>query len=112
MNDLEVERLKASVAEQLDPAQYLDLSELLRRLARARLGDIDIERRTHMVLENRRCSYCGHTDVVKHGRDGNGRQRFRCRSRLTEDGEVLGCELFDTLIHTYLPNPPQTPEVL
>ncbi|WP_455874613.1 IS1/IS1595 family N-terminal zinc-binding domain-containing protein [Rhizobium yanglingense] len=111
MDDLEVERLKASVAEQLDPAQCLELSELLRRLARARRGDIAIERRTQMVLENRRGSSCGHTDVVKHGRAGNGRQRFRCRSKLTEDGEVLACELFDTLIHTYLPNPPHTPEV-
>ncbi|MBB4230689.1 IS1/IS1595 family N-terminal zinc-binding domain-containing protein [Rhizobium mongolense] len=110
MDDL-VERLKASVAEQLDPAQCLGFSEPLRRLARARLGDIAIERRPQMVLENRKCSYCGHTDVVKHGRDG-GRQRFRCRSSFTEDDEVLGCELFDTLIHTYLPNPPHTPEML
>lgn len=185
MDNPEFERLKASVAEQLNPAQCLDLSKLLRRLARARLGDIAIERRTQMVLEHRRCSYCGHTDVMKHGRDGNGRQRFRCRSSVTEDGEVLGRGrtfngltntvlakasggrprkaerlglgrvnahhqrlktfvnrqangvstrylpahlgwkrairrpgfspenlLFDTLIHTYLPNPPDTPEVL
>ncbi|ULJ71019.1 hypothetical protein [Rhizobium gallicum] len=112
MDDLEVERLKASVAEQLDPAQASTFPNCCGAWLVLELGDISIERRTQMVLENRRCSFCGHTDVVKHGRDGNGRQRCRCRSRFTEDGEVLGCELFDTLIHTYLPNPPHTPEVL
>ena len=103
MDDLEFERLKASVADQLNPAQCLDLSELLRRLARARLGDVAIERRTQMILESRRCSYCGHTDVVKHGRDGNGRQRFRCRSGITEEGEIVGCgRTFNGLTNTVL----------
>ena len=33
-----------------------------------------------MVLEPVLCPTCGENDVVKHGRSGEGKQRYKCRA--------------------------------
>jgi transposase-like protein len=33
-----------------------------------------------MVIQHLRCSRCDSADVIRHGKDGKGVQRYRCRS--------------------------------
>jgi transposase-like protein len=73
------ERLKARLARDLSAEQCMELVTLLRTQAHERLGEVIVQRRTEMVVERHRCVHCGNRDVVRHGRDENGRQRFRCR---------------------------------
>jgi len=73
------ERLKLRLARDLTVPQCMDLVKLLQAQTHARLGEVAVQRRTEMVLEAGRCVRCGNRDLVKHGRDANGRQRFRCR---------------------------------
>ena len=73
------ERLKRRLDRDLTVPQCLELVTLLQTQAHARLGEVAVQRRTEMVLEVGRCVRCGSRDIVKHGLDANGRQRFRCR---------------------------------
>lgn len=63
----------------LTAAQCLELERLARRLLSQQAGEAVIARRTRESVEERRCPHCAGSDVVKHGRAKNGRQRFRCR---------------------------------
>jgi transposase-like protein len=72
------ERVKA-VVMQADARQCLELEVLVREVAARRQGEVALARKTHSLDEARRCPRCGHDDVVKHGFDKAGRQRFKCR---------------------------------
>ena len=62
------------------------------------LAEVVIAQGEKMVAEDRTCRHCGHGDVVLHGKDEKGRQRFRCRR--TDAG---GCgRTFNGLTRTVL----------
>ena len=73
------ERLKARVAVGLTASQCLQLASVLRQKAQSGMAEIIVDQGAKMVCEDRRCRLCGHIDVVLHGKDEKGRQRFRCR---------------------------------
>lgn len=87
MDTRQFERLSGRLERQLSVEQCMALCERLRRKALNQVGEVVIQRRTELAAERRTCPRCGHTDVVKHGRDAStDRQRFRCRR-----GEAGGC---------------------
>ena len=65
--------------EQLTTAQALTVSEQAKKLIGQDLGSASIASHTRNVEKSRCCPFCGQDNVWKHGRDANGRQRFRCR---------------------------------
>ena len=79
MEQVRFERLKARVAVGLTAPQCLQLAAVLRQKAQSGMAEIIIDQGAKMVCEDRKCRLCGHTDVVLHGKDEKGRQRFRCR---------------------------------
>jgi transposase-like protein len=89
------ERIKAALGR-ADAEQCIELEALVRQVAARRQGEIVIARKTHAIERARLCPCCGHTDVVKHGMDKAGRQRFRCRR-----GADVGCgKTFNALTGT------------
>lgn len=95
MDEMGFERLKASVT-QVTAEQCVELEALVRQIAAWRQGEIAIARRVKSLDDARLCPHCGHTDVVKHGYDKAGRQRFRCRK-----GPGVGCgKTFNALTAT------------
>lgn len=78
MVDAWFERLKAEVV-QVTADQCVELESLVKQVVARRQGEVALARRVKVLDESRRCPCCGHTDVVKHGYDKAGRQRFRCR---------------------------------
>lgn len=78
MDERRFEKLKAAVA-QVDAEQCVELEVLVKQVAARRQGEIAVARRVKAREEGRCCPRCGHHDVVLHGRDKAGRQRFRCR---------------------------------
>jgi transposase-like protein len=92
------EQLKVRLARELTAEQCMALITLLQKQAHERLGEVVLQRRTEVISETPRCVYCGNTDIVRHGRDENRRQRFRCR----RTGDV-GCgRTFNALTGTVL----------
>ncbi len=92
------ERLKARLARDLTAGQCMALITLLQEQAHERLGEVVLQRRTEVVAGRHTCVYCGNTDVVRHGKDDNRRQRFRCRRT-----GVTGCgRTFNALTGTVL----------
>jgi transposase-like protein len=79
MDEALFEKLKWALETQLTPDQCVELEAVVGRIAARRLGEAAIARHAQEVAEARHCPRCGHTDVVKHGKDKAGRQRFRCR---------------------------------
>jgi transposase-like protein len=73
------ERLKARVTVGLTAPQCLQLAAVLRQKAQSGMAEVIIDQGAKMVREDRKCRLCGHGDVVLHGKDERGRQRFRCR---------------------------------
>jgi transposase-like protein len=91
-------RLKACIGQGLTAPQCLELADSLRHKAQTRMSDLIIGQGERMVREDRKCRHCGHDDIVLHGRDENGRQRFRCRK-----SERGGCgRTFNGLTNTVL----------
>ena len=72
------DRLKVALASELTAEQAVELEAVVGRLA-ARQGEAAVARHSKTVDEARQCPRCGNDDVVKHGRDAGGRQRFYCR---------------------------------
>jgi len=92
------ERLKVRLARDLTAEQCMGLITLLQKQAHGRLGEVVLQRRTEVIAENHRCVHCGNADIVRHGRDENRRQRFRCRKTGT-----IGCgRTFNALTGTVL----------
>lgn len=73
------ERLKAEVATRASAAQILELEEIVRRLVASQLAEVALARRQAFAITSRQCPRCTSRSVVLHGRERNGRQRFRCR---------------------------------
>jgi transposase-like protein len=74
------ERLKSQIATQASSAQIVEIEEVVRRVAAQQVAAIALVHRTDTVVEARICPHCTSQNVVLHGKDQNGRQRFRCRA--------------------------------
>ena len=59
--------------------QILELEGFIQQLAEWRFTEVVLARRTRSMMQTRSCPHCQGNDVVLHGRDRNGRQRFKCR---------------------------------
>jgi len=93
MDGRRFDKLKKSVARDLSPEQCIALESLVKQVASRHLCDITVARKVKAIDETRCCPRCKNTDVVKHGFDKAGRQRFRCRS--------MGCsKTFNALTQT------------
>lgn len=79
MDGLRFAELQAEIGSQATAAQCLELEELVRRLAAAKQSEVLVARRTRDLAEARSCPHCAHHDIVKHGFDTRGIQRFKCR---------------------------------
>lgn len=98
MEQRRFERLKARVAVGLTASQCLQLASVLSQKAEAGMAEVIVAQGEKMVCDDRKCRLCGHSDVVLHGKDEKGRQRFRCRR--TDSG---GCgKTFNGLTQTVL----------
>lgn len=91
-------QMKAEIEDTATAEQCLELEDLVRKVAAAKQAHVVVARRTRALASERTCPRCGHDDVVKHGVDARGGQRFRCRA--TRDG---GCgRTFNALTGTPL----------
>ncbi|MCW2282594.1 transposase-like protein [Rhodoblastus acidophilus] len=75
MDRARFETLTQEIAAQATVEQLLDLETRTARLLAERVSEALVARRTTAV---RQCPHCSGTKIVRHGRDGGGRQRFRC----------------------------------
>jgi transposase-like protein len=79
---MEFQRLEALKAEigKASPAQVLDLQDIIQAVISEQVAAISLARRTQATIQSKTCPHCRGVDVVLHGKDKNGRQRFRCRA--------------------------------
>jgi transposase-like protein len=76
--------------------QCVRIERLVRETVASRALEALIGEKVVDLAESRRCPQCGTVGIVKHGRDENGQQRFRCRL-------PLGCgRTFNALTNTPL----------
>src|SRR5512147_1623760 len=76
--------------------QCVRIERLARETVASRALEALIGEKVVDLAASRRCPHCGTVGIVKHGRDENGQQRFRCRS-------PLGCgRTFNALTNTPL----------
>lgn len=80
MDALRFSRLRAEIEKEATVEQCLELEDLVRKIAAAKQAQVVVARRTRALASGRACPRCGHEDVVKHGLDARGGQRFRCRA--------------------------------
>jgi transposase-like protein len=73
------ERLKIEIATRASTAQILEIEDVVRRVVGRQMAEVALVHRTQAVVEGRACPRCASWNVVKHGKDENGRQRFMCR---------------------------------
>jgi transposase-like protein len=59
-------------------AQVLDLETFIHELVSQQIAEFALARRTNLTLQTRVCPHCRTRGAVLHGKDKNGRQRFRC----------------------------------
>lgn len=59
--------------------QCVRIERLARETAASRALEALIGEKVVDLASSRRCPHCGTVGIVKHGRDENGQQRFRCR---------------------------------
>src|SRR5918995_674625 len=59
--------------------QIVAIERLVAEVASVRVGEVALDRRTEATVAARRCPHCRTDGAHLHGRDKNGRQRFRCR---------------------------------
>lgn len=72
-------KLKATIRRDLTAEQCVELAAELQRLAAERRAEVELAERARALRDRQRCPHCGGLDVVGHGRDRLGRQRWRCR---------------------------------
>ena len=76
--------------------QWVRIERLARETVASRALEALIGEKVVDLASSRRCRHCGTVGIVKHGRDENGQQRFRCRL-------PLGCgRTFNALTNTPL----------
>ena len=76
--------------------QCVRIERLARETVASRALEALIGEKVVDLAASRRCPHCGTVGIVKHGRDENGQQRFRCRL-------PLGCgRTFNALTNTPL----------
>jgi predicted RNA-binding Zn-ribbon protein involved in translation (DUF1610 family) len=85
MDRARFETLRQEIAVQATVEQRLDLETRTTRLLAERVSEPLVDRRTSTVHQ---CPHCAGTKIVRHGRDGGGRQRFRCLK--TDDSQGCG----------------------
>jgi transposase-like protein len=73
------QRLKAEVAA-ASAAQILELEDVIQHVVTQQCVDVALARRTRTTTENPTCPHCKSHTVVRHGKDQNQRQRFKCRA--------------------------------
>lgn len=73
-----LEQLKAEIGK-ASPEQVLDLQDVIRTIISQQVAEVALVRRTQATVKSKTCPHCRGIDVVLHGKDKNGRQRFRCR---------------------------------
>lgn len=73
-------RLKAEINANASTAQILDLEALIGYVASRQMAEVALFHRAANVIETRTCPHCASHVVVLHGKDQNGRQRFKCRA--------------------------------
>jgi transposase-like protein len=73
------ERLKSEVATRASAAQILELEDVVRHVVASQIAEVALARRQAATILARRCPRCSSGQVVLHGKDKNGRQRFLCR---------------------------------
>lgn len=74
-----LEQLKAEISK-ASPEQVLDLQDVIQAIISQQVAEVALVRRTQACIQTKTCSHCRGVDVVLHGKDKNGRQRFRCRA--------------------------------
>jgi transposase-like protein len=78
MERSQFERVKAHVTA-ATAGQILELEEVIQRVIAQQFTEMALARRTRQTLQTRICPHCQGNNIVLHGKDRNGRQRFKCR---------------------------------
>jgi transposase-like protein len=78
MERSQFERVKAHVTA-ATAGQILELEEVIQRVIAQQFTEMALARRTRQTLQTRICPLCQGNNIVLHGKDRNGRQRFKCR---------------------------------
>jgi transposase-like protein len=78
MERTQFERVKIQVAA-ATAGQILDLEDVIQRVVAQQFIEMALARRTRQTILTRSCPHCRGNNVVLHGKDQNGRQRFKCR---------------------------------
>lgn len=58
--------------------RVLELEAVVRSIVQHRAAESRLAHRTQTTLEQRKCPHCATKGAMLHGKDKNGRQRFRC----------------------------------
>lgn len=72
------ERIKASLVNKASASQVVDLEGIIRDIVARQITDVALARRTNATRNARTCPHCATACATLHGKDQNGRQRFRC----------------------------------
>ena len=82
MSSLEARRLASleALIRAASGEQIVAIERIVAETASARVADVALARRTEATVAARRCPHCPTDGAHLHGRDKNGRQRFRCRN--------------------------------
>jgi transposase-like protein len=70
-------RIKASLVK-ASASQVLDLESVIHNIVARQIAEFSLARRTNTVIDSRICPHCATDGATLHGKDKNGRQRFRC----------------------------------
>jgi transposase-like protein len=70
-------KLKASLVK-APVDQVLEIEEIVRGVIQRRVAEAKLAKRTAATIDARTCPHCLTTRAMLHGKDKNGRQRFRC----------------------------------
>ena len=71
------QHVRASI-ETATAEQVLDLKALIQSVVSRQIAEIALAKRTALTIRERECSHCQYSPSNLHGRQRNGRQRFRC----------------------------------
>jgi transposase-like protein len=75
----QLSRLQASLLK-APIERVLQIESIVRALIERRAAEANLAKRTAATIDARRCPHCATSGAMLHGKDKNGRQRFRCVS--------------------------------